>query len=277
MPRLPAQLTYNDLNGSEATEILVDWFRQLLAQQPLLQPHLTLPMSVLRLDLNIGIDMYNGGTQPVTAPPEHLEIPGTVTLTNTIPGAPAGQAQHTEYQVSTEVNAAPIPGGQPPDAVRAAHGLNIPRPGFGPRETGSHIFLSDGPATPPFKPNLDTIAQETSARAAAQPRSGIVAEGYTFSPEAPSVQVSEQVIPVDKGAIQVKLDGAAIRHAGIEVSAGTHISSVKTLGDQAGKPYESVNGVYDAGPAGLMQPGRRGGGMYSDGRSRISFGNSHRG
>ena len=282
-PRLPSQLTYNDLNGEEATSVLVDWFRQLLASQPLLQPHLTLPHAKMTLDIHVAIDMYSGGTVPVASPPERTDITGAVTLSNIVDATP-GVLTHSEDHVSTVINASPQPGGQPPDAIREAHDLAVPRPQYGPRETGSHLFLSDtAPAKvinqgqPPVEvvqvPSLEDIAAHMENTGG---REGVVAEGYVFAPE-PAVTVSEQVIPVDKGAIQVDLAGRGIDHAGIHVSAGTHRQSVEKLGDQKGQSYESVNGVYDAGPVGLMRPGRGQSGLYGDGRPRISFGNSHRG
>jgi hypothetical protein len=283
--RLPSQLTYNDLNGDEAVEILCDWFRQLLRTQPLMQPHLTLPMAVLTLDVRVGVDMYVGGTVPVDSPPEHLDITGNVELNNRIPDARGSgrravetakrEPQHTEHELHAEINAAPIPGGQPPDQVRDRHGLPVPRPGYGPRETGSHLFLAD---LPDLNADIHKELQRVVPPApdATGGRRGEVADGYVFSAEAVN-QPSSQHIPVHNGAIDVELTGNSIRHdSGVTVTAGTHVASKKTLGDQGGKPYSSVNGVYDPGPAGLMRPGG-GGGLGADGRPRISFGNSHRG
>lgn len=278
MPRLPSQLTYNHLNGSEIVDILTDWVRQLLQSQPLMQTHLTLPMAKLTLTIDVAVDMYVGGTVPVASPPERLDISGTVSLTNSVAEtASSPEMRHTERtkeRLQTVVNAAPLPGGVPPDQVREQHSLPVPRPGYGPRETGSHLFLSD-------------VVESTASREPPPPspldatggRRGEVADGYVFSREAVTTAPARQSIPVDHGAIKIDTSGdsSGIQHAGITVSAGTHVSSRKTLGDQGGVAYESVNGVYDAGPAGLMRPGRQGGGLGTDGRSRISFGNSHRG
>jgi hypothetical protein len=275
-PVLPSQLTYNDLNGAEATEVLVDWFRQLLKSNPQMQPHLTLPMARFTLDINVGIDMYIGGSVPVESPPEHMDIAGSVSLDNKVAGAgsvlyrdiltPGRQMEHTEQRLSTVVNAAPIPGGQPPDAVRESHDLPVPRPGYGSRDTGSHMFLAD----------IVDVPSDASGG-----RRGEVAPGYTFSEQVvtPShpVHALDQHIPVDKGEIHIDLTGDGIVHeSGMRVKERAHVSSVKEAGDERGKPYSSVNGVYDPGPAGLMT--RRGGsGLGTDGRSRISFGNSNRG
>ena len=284
--RLPASLTYNDLNGREATEILVDWFRQLLKGHYLMQPHLTLPMAVLDLQVKVGVDMYVGGTVPVASPPDHIDITGGVKLTNEIPfggGVTASNdrevvvASHTEHDFAATVNAAPVPGGLPPDQIREQHGLPVPRPGYGSRDTGSHLFLAD-------IPNVDADIEAEAKRVfTAQPqpdstggRRGDVAEGYVFSSE-PVTHAGHQTIPVDNGRIEVRMDGEPVHAAGISVSAGTHVSSKRELGDQKGAPYESVNGVMDAGPRGLMRPGRGAGGLYTDGRPRLSFGNGHRG
>jgi hypothetical protein len=159
--------------------------------------------------------------------------------------------------------------------------LAVPRPGYGSRDTGSHLFLAD-------IPNVDADVQAeakrvfTAAPATAAPdttggRRGDVAEGYVFSTETVDHTPAHQHIAVDNGSIEVRMDGVAVQHAGISVSAGTHVASAKTLGDQKGKAYESVNGVLDAGPRGLMRPGRGAGGLYTDGRPRLSFGNGHRG
>lgn len=267
-PVLPSQLTYNDLNGAEATEILVDWFRQLLKSNPVMQPHLTLPMAKFTLDINVGIDMYVGGSVPVESPPERLDIIGTVSLDNKVAGAGTGAPAHrTEQRYSTIVNAAPIPGGIPPDEVRETHGLQAPRPAYGPRDTGSHLFLADVP---------DAQSDVSGGRR------GDVAPGYTFSeqvvsPSAGPAHALDQHIPIAKGEIHIDLTGDGIVHeSGMRVKERAHVSSVKEAGDERGKPYSSVNGVYDPGPAGLMTR-RGGGGLGTDGRSRISFGNSHRG
>lgn len=288
--RLPTSLPYNDLNGREATEILVDWFRQLLRGHYLLQPHLTLPMAVFDLQVHIGVDMYVGGTVPVASPPDHIDINGSTRITNDVPDAGRDAFQgdrevglkHTEDEFRATVNAAPIPGGLPPDQVREQHGLQVPRPGYGSRDTGSHLFLADvpDPLAGELQREVSRLAAGTTVPDAASStggRRGEVADGYVFSSEVVTQPGGKQVIPVDNGSIRVDMAGEAIQHAGISVSAGTHVSSAKVLGDQRGKPYESVNGVMDAGPRGLMRPGRGAGGLYTDGRPRLSFGNNHRG
>jgi len=262
--RLPSELTYNDLNGTEAREILVDWFRQLLASQPLLQPHLTLPMAKITLDIGVAIDMYIGGTVPVASPPERVDITGAVTLSNNLgPNVRTGDAtfhvkpsERSTEHLSTVVNAAPIPGGQPPDQIREAHDLPIPRPGYGPREIGAHLFLADV---------VDKTVERAENPKPAPGRQGIVADGYVFSSEPmPAPTIRQEILD---GAIQIDLKGDGIQHAGTHVSAGTHRKSVKDFGDGKGAAYGSINGVIDHGPAGLMT------GKFN--RTKLGFGNNH--
>ncbi len=307
--RPPSQLTYNDLNGKEATDVLVRWFRQLLQTQALLQPHLTLPMARISLDVSIAVDMFIGGSVPVESPPERTTIEGSCTFENQLSGESISSIDPRKvgsYQAkrSALINAAPIPGGVPPDQVREQNDLPVPRPSYGDRETGSHLFIGDRTAqTPPYRggdppaivtPDADRpdlqVHQEQSGG-----RSGIVADGYQFSqeswdphPRAPierdprgdrsdprSDDRLHQQIDVHNGEIEIDLSGRGIQHAGMIVKDDSHRKSVKEFGDSKGERYSSVNGVYDAGPAGLMN-NRGGGGLYSDGRPRISFGNNRK-
>lgn len=293
MAKLPTNLTYNDLNGVEAVEVLVGRFRELLyTRPPFGQQHLTLPMAKITLDIGVHIDMYPGGSVPAVSAPETFDIAHALTINNEVSiQRPPGESERTpdslSFALRGEVNAAPIPGGRPPDRIREEFGLAIPRPSVGPREIGAHITIGD-------------IAAETAARHAVQPpveelpaappsappypssfvasgrRAGIVAEGYVFASEPGPVHQEHQSIPLpNDGKVEVDFKGDAILHAGIEVSAGTHVASKKVLGDRGGAKYGSVNGVYDAGPAGLMRGGEHG--LYGDGRPRISFGNNRRG
>jgi len=292
MPRLPSRLTYNDLNGREATEALCDWFRQLLSTHPQLQPHLTLPNAKIALSVEVAIDMYVGGTVPVASPPEHVSLSGNVTMDNDV--APAGLGltagltaarttqgavrasapdavlyEHTETGVyehtpqsfdkevtriseerfSHVINAAPVAGGKPPDEIREQHELPIPRPGYGPRDTGSHLFLAD-------------VIDATERK-----REGIVDPSYRFADESP-IQITEQVIPIADGSIDIDLSGAGRMRQGDTVVTGpVHRASEKKFGDARGSKYGSVAATYDLGPAGLDRPG---GGS----RPKLGFGNN---
>jgi hypothetical protein len=297
--RLPSQLTYNDLNGREAVEILTNWFQQLLSTRPELQPHLTLPNARIGLVIGVSIDMFVGGTVPVASPPDKLEFGGQVVLDNQAPGGePVGRAEflkHVDATLEQIINVAPIAGGKVPDQVRADHDLPIGRPGYGPRDTGSHLFIADiVEQTDRNRGEERQSERAASARAREQDREresptggreGIVAEGYQFSSEPASASVSvhatsgiEQTIPMGgRGKIEIDLTGEGKLHdGGTIVKLGTmDVASAKSAGDQRGAEYGAVSGTYDAGPAGLARPNRGGGGLYSDGRSRISFGNKH--
>ena len=285
-PLLPSQLTYNDLNGAEALSILTDRFQQLLRSHYLMQPHLTRPLARISMNVTIKVEMFVGGSVPIDAPPEVVAIEGKLLLENTL---------------SSEVNAAPIPGGVPPDKIREQYGLPVPRPAYGPRETGSHLFLSDVAAATEQRtlsqqsatassissdhsdpsehadPSDSILINKDVRRDATGGRQGEVAEGYVFSSErvTPGVQPLDQTIDLANGAIEIDLAGRGISHAGMVIKDDSHRKSVKAFGDGRGERYSSVNGVIDPGPAGLMN-NPRGGGLGSDGRQRLSFGNDRR-
>jgi hypothetical protein len=302
MAKIPSQLTYNDLNGQEAFEILVDWFRNLLAAHPQFQPHLTLPMARITLDVAVQVDMFIGGSVPVAAPPETLQIASTVALSNNV------------KKFRTVVNAAPVPGGVSPDQIRAQHNLPVSRPGFGDRDTGSHLFLADVPQkfpdSPPLPPvselselhsdqqnqqserksefvraeserhseqlseHLEMVLEETE-RPAPPPSSntGTLPAQYVFAgpphPAVGSVENGRQSLDTMGLHVDIALDGRPIRHeSGMITADHRHVASQEKAGDRKGRTYGSVAGVYDPGPIGLID-GHSGGAVYGDGRPRI--------
>jgi len=278
MARQPSLVTYNDLNGEEVREILVDWFRQLLSSQPVMQKHLTLPMAKIDLKVTVDVAMFHGGTVPVASPPEVMSILGDVSVQNAI----AAQQPHVE--LAAVVNAAPIPGGQPPDQIRSQHDLPIARPGYGDRSIGGHVQVAD------IVDIVESTVEETNRRREAagvrlpQPangddataaltvdssgRRGCVAEGYIFAGPPPVNGTVEQEIPVDNGAIDIDLTGQGrMKQGGMTVTAGTHTASKSKFGDRAGEKYGSVAATYDLGPAGLAT---NGGGS----RTKLGFGNN---
>jgi hypothetical protein len=252
--RLPSNTTqtYNDLNGAEATEIVVDWVRQLLSRQPLLQPHLTLPNAKISIDLGIKVEMFAGGAVPFSSAPDALQFSGGLTVLHESSGeSDSSRCLSGESILSAVINASPTPGGRPPDEIRAAHGLPVMQPGYA---SSTQPFLSDIPHIP-----------EPAAR------QGIVADGYVFAPCPASAEGEQQHIPIGSGAIDIDLSGRGEMRSGPVVNYGpTHRASVKAQGDGKGAIYGSVTGTYDPGPAGLAMPG---GGA----RPRLSFGNNHRG
>lgn len=289
----PSKLTYNDLNGAEVFAILTEQFQHLMRSHPLMQPHLTLPNVKITLDVHVSIDMLTGGTVPVASRPEHESIDGRIVFEHELTAALADLADETALRLAAEraadelerqriyesvVNAAPEPGGKPPDQIRMQHGLPVPRPGYGPRDTGSHMFLADTASSQPAPPRQLTDPPLEPKLDPAGGRRGEVAQGYTFASEVVNVSPVEQRMPADNGEIAIEFEGKGIRHeSGMTVKAATHKASVKAAGDEKGASYGGVNGVYDPGPRGLMNPSRGGGGYGTDGRPRLSFGNDHRG
>ena len=297
---LPHRPPYNDLNGREAIEALCDWFRQAISSDPLLQPHLTLPMARIALAIDISIDMYIGGSVPIASPPDNHSIHREGMIENNLSAegpavGPDGfeartgrvaPSEHRDRTLQAAINAAPIPGGELPDKIREKHNLPIPGPGYGDRETGRHLFVGDPdmPAQEPYRftvsrpvPQVNEPPNQAERIRTAGTREGIVADGYKFADEVPR-PVAVQEIPVGSGEIKIDMTGQGIQHAGMTVKERDHRASVKEFGDERGDKYSSVNGVYDAGPAGLMgKASRGGGGLGGDGRQRISFGNSQRG
>ena len=174
-------------------------------------------------------------------------------------------------------------GGQPPDQIRHQHDLSISRPSYGPREIGAHVQIADiadvvnetnqrreaaGVRLPTNESNELTMDTDTGRR-------GIVADGYVFAGPVVTGTV-EQSIPVDNGQIDIDLSGQGRMHqGGMTVTAGTHTASKTKFGDRAGSKYGSVAATYDLGPAGLASGGG-GGGLYRDGRTKLSFGNDRK-
>jgi hypothetical protein len=308
VPR-PSKLPYNDLSGSEMVDVLTDWFRNLLREHELLQPHRTLPHARITLDVRVGIDMFTGGAVPFESAPDHVDIAIRQEFENEVRRARAALASDTDERLrvaaeaETErlerertmhvvINGAPIEGGKPPDQLRTEHGLPVPRPGFGPRGTGSHMFLADvlpgmpKPQVPASLPVTDPILLTdhsalvppvAPATDSAGGRRGEVAEGYVFSSEVSNSSPTEQHMPADRGEISIELAGKGIQHdSGMRVMAPTSRASVREQGDERGEKYTGVHGVYDPGPRGLIRSNRQGG-YGTDGRPRISFGNNHRG
>ena len=245
MAKLPSILTYNDLNGEEATEIIMDWVHQLVKSHPLMQRHLTLPMADIHINLDIDVDMHIGGAV-FGATPENLKIGGKTTL-------------------CARINAAPIDGGRPPDMVREQHNLPVSKPGYGSREVGSHMFMADiveetaqrqAPKLPEVQPQRQSVRDSEVA----------MPETYVHASECPVGidQIPEQHIDIAAGGIDIDLSGKGrMRQGDMVVTAGSHVSSKKVLGDGGGTKYGSVSGTYDLGPAGLDRG--------QNNRSRIKF------
>lgn len=96
MARRPSLLCYNDLNGEEMAQILIERFADLLKDVPYFKPHLTLP----RVRATITVQLVCEAEDPNAKP--NLTINDDVTLTSVVDSSPLGQ---------------------PPDNVRIEHGL----------------------------------------------------------------------------------------------------------------------------------------------------------
>ena len=127
---LPSTLTFNELNGEEVKQILESRCAQVLDGVPYFQKHITLP----RVKMTFQVKLEIWADQPH---PEQINIGDSLTVILDEP-----ELIETITAESVD-NAAPIPGGQPPDRLRQMHGLPVATPARGPQEVGGHIALSD--------------------------------------------------------------------------------------------------------------------------------------
>jgi hypothetical protein len=137
---LPSRLTFNELNGDEAKQILIQRYTDLLNHVPWLQRHLTLPR--VRMSLDLRLEMY--ADQPT---PEVHHISNDLVIDT---DQPIDVAEEVNLHLTDAVNAAPTPGGRPPDRLREEHQIHIPKPVMGDRSIGGHVVLVD--STPPAQP-----------------------------------------------------------------------------------------------------------------------------
>jgi len=141
---LPSRLTFNELNGEEAKQILIQRDSDLLSHVPWLQRHLTLPR--VRMSLELRLEMY--ADQPT---PEQHNINDRLDIDT---DNPIDDAEEVNLKLTDRVSAAPQHGGKPPDRIREEHQLHIPKPTMGDRAIGGHVVLVDctPPAPPPTPP-----------------------------------------------------------------------------------------------------------------------------
>ena len=132
MPFVPAPsvLTFNELNGEECREVLLNRCVQAFEKIPYFQKHITLPR--VKMVLNVRLEIW--ADQPN---PEQINIGDTLTVVLDQPIL--GEV----FNIEATDAAAPIPGGKPPDQVREMHGLPVSAQQRGPREVGGHIAVSD--------------------------------------------------------------------------------------------------------------------------------------
>lgn len=128
---MPSMLTFNELTGEEACQVLENRFEQIMSQVPYFQRHITLPR--VRMTLNVKLEIWADQPQPET-----------VNLSNTLTVIYDGEPEPSHViEAETVDSSAPGNGGRPPDQIRDMHGLPIPQPGPGPRNVGGHIATSD--------------------------------------------------------------------------------------------------------------------------------------
>jgi hypothetical protein len=143
MPRI---LTFNELNGEEVAQVIKDQIALMVANIPYLQRHLTLPR--VRIATQIKLEIWAD-----LASPQELIINDKYEVVENSPAAfQSLRAEMVEAEMSE--SSAPIPGGYPPDRIRAIHGMPLSRPGPGEREGGGHLYTADRPE----------LEQETESR-----------------------------------------------------------------------------------------------------------------
>jgi len=116
---LPSHLVYNELDGEEIREILTRRFVDLLSSVVYLQRHITLPH--VRMRLSVVLESYAEKRNPDTQ-----TINDVLDITTSVPADDSAPAEVTS--LSLDINAAPMPGGQPPDQIRDEHGLGTVQP-----------------------------------------------------------------------------------------------------------------------------------------------------
>lgn len=127
---LSREQVYNDLNGEEAKQILLDRFAARLNEVPWLQRHLTLPR--VRMKLAVTFELY--ADQPT---PESHRIEDDYTLRTDQPSPTQSTSRQTIPRNEPElietlegeelIDASPTTG-KPPDQIREESGLPIPTP-----------------------------------------------------------------------------------------------------------------------------------------------------
>lgn len=158
---LPSSLTYNELNGEEIKQVLIERFRTILNDVPYLQRHLTLPR--IKMSLSVTLDRY-----AETNSPEQSVITDRLTIINSDPSDldtdQLSLALAESTTLSSTVNSAPVRGGQPAGQIREEHGIVDPGPVRGDRAIGGQFFHQDYvpvPAEQPRKILEGTVNEET--------------------------------------------------------------------------------------------------------------------
>jgi len=184
----PSLLCYNDINGEEMGQILMQRFQEIVQEVPSFKAHLTFPRMKARITVEIITEADDPNAYPVLGVVDLLEIQNRVTLT-------------------TEIDASPT--GDPPDKVRLDHGIQpyeqvrtfdstgraisiadkkpeaetIP-PVFRisePSKEGYQGVVVDRTGTSPIRANAVVITQDPGPAGLARPDGGSVNNRYTHS------------------------------------------------------------------------------------------------
>lgn len=130
---LSREAVYNDLNGIEIKEILLDRFSARLAEVPWLQRHLTLPR--VRMKLSVAFEIY--ADQPT---PEVHSIDDDFTIRTESDRTPPPIPVEHEFEDVIDAS----PDGDPPDQIREEAGIDLLTPTRN-RQTGfTEDVLSPG-------------------------------------------------------------------------------------------------------------------------------------
>lgn len=123
-------LTFNELNGEEVKKVLENRCYDILEEVPYFQKHITLPR--VKMTLQVKLEIW--ADQPH---PDQINIGDALTVI-------LDQPELIDTITAESIdNAAPIPGGVPPDRIRELHGLPVATPQRGPADAGGHIAMSD--------------------------------------------------------------------------------------------------------------------------------------
>lgn len=127
---LSREQVYNELNGSEAKEILLQRFAAQLNAIPWLQRHITLPRVHMRM--SVTFSLYADQPTPELHSVDDDFTIRTDTPVNSSGGSSSALTSHPhilephDYKLEEDIDASPS--GSPPDQIRDEHSIPIPTP-----------------------------------------------------------------------------------------------------------------------------------------------------
>lgn len=120
----PSILCYNDLNGEETAQVIVDEFTAVLADYPYFKPHLTFP----RVRAIVHVELITEAEQPNAVPVVTIDREVDVRLSSYDPRLKY-DTNHVEATFTIDsspdpnTNGAYTKGNAPPDTIRVDHGI----------------------------------------------------------------------------------------------------------------------------------------------------------